>query len=222
MTPHRPDDPRLPSAQQDFWRALSHAWAGLLHTVLHQRNMKVHVVAAVMVGLVGSGIPLGLAEKVTLIFCVLLIFFAEILNSALEALVDLHTEAFDERARVTKDAAAAGVMVLATGTVVIFAALLVHNWETVRTHGPEILRQLALGIPLTVSAALLLRARPRARAWDLAWFALAVGLWGATLPATESYVFSALTFGLLCVCLAAAWKRHAKPGPQVNGPVSAR
>ena len=43
----------------------------------------------ILVGLVGSGIPLGLAEKVTLIFCVLLVFFAEILNSALEQLVDL-------------------------------------------------------------------------------------------------------------------------------------
>ena len=91
--------------------------------------MRVHVVSAILVGLVGSGIPLGLAEKVTLIFCVLLVFFAEILNSALETLVDLATQQFDEKARVTKDAAAAGVLVLAIGTVVIFAAILVHNWD---------------------------------------------------------------------------------------------
>lgn len=184
--------------------------------------MKVHLVAAIMVGLVGSGIPLGLAEKVTLIFCVLFIFFAEILNSALEALVDLHTEAYDERARVTKDAAAAGVMVLAAGTVVIFAALLVHNWDTVQGHVPEILRQLALGVPLTASAALLLRERPRARAWDAGWFGVALALWAATLPTTESYVFSAMTFGLLCVCVSAAWKRHGRAPAQQDGPVSSR
>ena len=106
---------------------LVHAWNGLIHTVVHQRNMRIHVMSAILVGLVGSGIPLGLAEKVTLIFCVLLVFFAEILNSALEHLVDLAMQQFDEKARVTKDAAAAGVLVLAIGTVVIFAALLVHN-----------------------------------------------------------------------------------------------
>lgn len=222
MTPAPAPAPRVPRSQAGFWRSLAHAWAGLLHTVHHQRNMKVHVVSAIMVGLVGSGIPLGLAEKVTLIFCVLLIFFAEILNSALEALVDLHTEAFDERARITKDAAAAGVMVLATGTVVIFAALLVHNRDTVQAHVPEIVRQLALGIPLTVCAALLLRQRPRARAWDITWFALALGLWVPTLPTTESYVFSALTLGLLCLCLAAAWRRHAPVARHDDGPASLR
>jgi diacylglycerol kinase (ATP) len=84
---------------------------------------------------VGSGLPLGLAEKVTLIFCVLLVFFAEILNSALETLVDLATQEFDEKARVTKDAAAAAVLVLSIGSAVIFAALLVHNWQTVLASG---------------------------------------------------------------------------------------
>ena len=56
-----------------FFASARHAWDGLVHTVVVQPNMKVHVVSAILVGLVGSGIPLGLAEKVTLIFCVLLV-----------------------------------------------------------------------------------------------------------------------------------------------------
>ena len=55
-----------------------YAWDGLIHTAVHQRNMRMHLIAAIMVGLVGSGIPLGLAEKVTMIFCVLLVLFAGI------------------------------------------------------------------------------------------------------------------------------------------------
>jgi hypothetical protein len=77
--------------------------------------MRVHILAAFAVSLVGSGIPLGLAEKVTLIFCVLLVFFAEIINSALEQLVDLATQEFDEKAKIAKDAAAAAVLVLGLG-----------------------------------------------------------------------------------------------------------
>ena len=119
--------PYPPRRGEGFWASAIHAWNGLVHTVVHQPNMKVHVVSAILVGLVGSGLPLGLAEKVTLIFCVLLVFFAEILNSALETLVDLATQEFDEKARVTKDAAAAAVLVLSIGSAVIFAALLMRD-----------------------------------------------------------------------------------------------
>src|SRR5678815_4828338 len=131
------DRPRSPRRGEAFWASALHAWNALVHTVVHQPNMKVHVVSAILVGLVGSGIPLGLAEKVTLIFCVLLVFFAEILNSALEQLVDLIIQQYDDKARLAKDAAAAAVLCLAIGTVVIFAAVLVHNWQTIANRGPQ-------------------------------------------------------------------------------------
>ena len=190
-----------------------HAWNGLLHTVVHQRNMRVHIVSAMLVGLVGSGIILGLAEKVTLIFCVLLIFFAEILNSALEHLVDLATRHFDEKARLTKDAAAAGVLVLAIGTVVIFAAILVHNWETVVSSGPQILRQVVLGLPLALCTMVLVLPAPRARWVD--WMAFVGGavLLGALAPRTASSVFTALDSGLLVVAASAArYRRREQAG----------
>ena len=169
--------------------------------------MKVHVVSAILVGLVGSGLPLGLAEKVTLIFCVLLVFFAEILNSALETLVDLATQEFDEKARVTKDAAAAAVLVLSIGSVVIFAAILVHNWEAVRASGPRIERQILFGVPLAGCAALLMRDRPRRWVEDALAFAVGLGLVAVMATWTTSMVFSAMTAGLLVLALAAARER---------------
>jgi diacylglycerol kinase (ATP) len=187
-----------------------HAWAGLVHTVEHQPNMRIHVLAALLVGLVGSGIPLGLAERVTLIFCVLLVFFAEILNSALEALVDLATREFDEKARVTKDAAAAAVLVLSIGSVVIFAALLVHNWTTVLAHGERIRRQVALGIPLVLCAALLLRTGPRPLLQDVLAFAAGLGLLAGLATHSTSSVFTAMTGGLLVLAGAAALDRQRK------------
>jgi diacylglycerol kinase (ATP) len=197
-----------------------YAWTGLIHTVVHQRNMRVHLVSAVLVGLVGSGIVLGLAEKVTLIFCVLLIFFAEILNSALEHLVDLAVQQFDEKARLAKDAAAAGVMVLALGTVVIFAALLVHNWETVRNSGPRIARQVALGLPFTACVTLLVLSRPRPAWVDAVAFVGGAVLMGLLAMRTASSVFSALTAGLLVVAGAAARERRRHPPGQKKTGVS--
>lgn len=179
-----------------------------MHTLVHQRNMSIHVLAAVGVGLLGSAIPLGLAEKVTLIFCVLLVFFAEILNSALEALVDLAVEQVHEKARITKDAAAAGVLVLAIGTVVIFAALMVHNWETLVERQSEILRQGMWGVPFTFILGTL-TLLPRIRTVFSVTLALsAFALWLKMLSFTKSYVFSGMLLGLWALTVAAAWEKR--------------
>ena len=160
--------------------------------------MRVHLVAAILVGLVGSGIPLGLSEKVTLVFCVTLVFFAEILNTALEQLVDLAIQQFDEKARVVKDAASAGVLVLAIGTVMVFAAILVYNWPTVVSHAAQVQRQFLVGIPLATCAGLLaMESWRRPVAMDVLLCAGAVALFALTVPRSESYVFSTITFGLL-------------------------
>ncbi|MCY1015059.1 diacylglycerol kinase family protein [Pyxidicoccus sp. MSG2] len=206
--PVRPPSAFPPRRGSGLFASFGHAWAGLIHTVVHQRNMRVHLISGVLVGLVGSGIPLGLAEKVTLIFCVLLIFFAEILNSALEHLVDLAVQQFDEKARLAKDAAAAGVLVLALGTVVIFAAILVSNWETVRTSTEAITRQVALGLPLTACVVVLVLPQRRPVAVDVGAFVGAFALLGLLALGTASMVFSALTGGLIVVAGAAAYQRR--------------
>jgi diacylglycerol kinase (ATP) len=166
--------------------------------------MKAHVVSAILVGLVGSGIRLGLAEDVTLLFCVLLVFFAEILNTALEALVDLHTEAFDERARVAKDAAAAGVLVLSIGTILIFGAVLLANWRIIAGAGQQIARQAMAGVPLTAVAAGLLWGARRRWQLDLAMTIAGLVLLAALSTWTANWVFTAVTAGLFATCVAAA------------------
>jgi diacylglycerol kinase (ATP) len=200
--------PFLAPGGNGFLASFGHAWRGLIHTVVYQRNMRIHVLSALLVSLVGSGIPLGLAEKVTLIFCVLLIFFAEILNSALEHLVDLAVQQFDEKARVAKDAAAAGVLVLAIGTVVIFAAILVTNWAIVSSNGERILRQVELGLPLAALVWLLLTPRPRPTWLDALAFAGALALLVLLGGETASAVFTAMTLGLIGVAGAAALTRR--------------
>lgn len=169
--------------------------------------MKVHVVSAVLVCLVGSGIRLGLAEKVSLIFCVMLVFFAEILNTALEALVDLHTEDFRHLAKTTKDAAAAAVLVLAMGTVVIFAAICVAEWDVIASSGAQILRQAAWGLPLAGVVGALLVDWRRPRAADHLLFVAGAALWAMLWGWTVSYVFTTIAGGLLYLAWRAAARR---------------
>jgi diacylglycerol kinase (ATP) len=189
-------------------RSVVHAWDGLVHTVVHQRNMRIHLVSGLLVGLVGVGMPLGLAEKVTLLFCVMIIFFAEILNTALEQLVDLAVQQFDEKARVVKDTAAAGVFVLSLGTVVIFAAILVYNQAFLLAHAAEIGLRMLLGFSMAACVAVLISDLRRPRAVDHALAVAAFALFAPMLPGSYSYVFVAVTLGLLLVALAAARRRR--------------
>jgi diacylglycerol kinase (ATP) len=189
--------------------------------------MKIHVVSALLVAMVGSGITLDLATKVTLIFCVLLVFFAEILNTALEALVDLHIDEFDERARVTKDAAAAGVLVLAIGTVAIFLAVLVSHWPLILESRDKVVRQLFVGGPLALLGGLLLWRARRAVLLDVLASLAGAALIFFLATWTTSTVMTGMTASLFALCVVAARRRQLadqapapSPGPAVVAPVA--
>jgi diacylglycerol kinase (ATP) len=138
---------RLPAGLPASFRA---AFAGVVRTVASQRNMKIHVLSALMVMIVGMALPLGLAPRVALLFSVGLVFFAEILNTALEAFVDLHVQEFHRLAMLAKDAAAAGVLVLALMTVVVLGEILWTQWDVVAAHLDEVERSVMFGVPLVV------------------------------------------------------------------------
>ena len=139
---------------------------------------------------------------------VLLVFFAEILNSALEHLVDLATQEFDEKAKIAKDAAAAGVLVLAIGTVVIFSAIIFHNRDTIATFERAVLRQMLFGWPLIACASLLMMKRRKPAVLDALAFFVSVVLLGLLARTTTSSVFTSMTAGLILITGAAALERQ--------------
>ena len=47
--------PPYPPRRPGFWFSALHAWNGLVHTVEHQPNMRIHLLAALMVRLVRLG-----------------------------------------------------------------------------------------------------------------------------------------------------------------------
>ncbi len=200
-----------PPTSTTFWRSLGHAWDGVLHAVVHQRNLRLHLLAAMLVSQVGCGLELGLTETVALLLAVALVVFAELLNTALEQVVDLATSRRDERARIAKDAAAGAVLVLAVGTVGVLAAVLVARADLISISGDAIQRQVAVGVPLTVALGVLMH-EARRPAWvDVAVALAALGLWAWSATFSRSAVFSALALALLALGAAAARARRQAP-----------
>ncbi len=200
------------STSRSAWRGLAVsfrvAWDGVVETALHQRNMRIHLVAGILVALIGSAVRLGAAEDLALAFCVFLVLSAEVANSALEALVDLVTRERHDRARAAKDAGAGAVLVLAVGSVLVLAVVLLHAWPRIDAARAPALRQAALGLPLALTAALLLAPRPRPRAADRALAATGAALLVALAMASANLAFTALAALLFAASAAAAHRRR--------------
>jgi diacylglycerol kinase (ATP) len=145
--------------RKGFIASFAYASNGLLRTLCTQRNMKIHWVSGLAVMLVGMALELTIATRASVLFCVFVVLCMEVLNTALEAFVDLHIKQYERHAMVAKDAAAAAVLVLALGAMIVFADVLFHRWGVVANSVPAIIRTVTFGVPLlaTMSAILFVR-----------------------------------------------------------------
>ena len=130
--------------------SFGHAIRGLVEVTSRERNMKVHVLAGTAVGLLGAEVALPVGARIALVLATMLVLAAEMGNSALEALVDLHTRETREEARRVKDSAAGAVLVLAVGAVLVALAVAAANLGAIRQalslHGARfLLAVVALG-----------------------------------------------------------------------------
>src|SRR3712207_368241 len=113
--------------QQGVARSFDHAYRGLIYAVRTQRNMRFHVVAAVLV-LVGS-LLLGVSklELAVLVLVIMFVFVTEMFNTALEFAVDLVTKEYHPLAKLSKDVSAGAVLVSSVGAVLIGYLILAGN-----------------------------------------------------------------------------------------------
>jgi diacylglycerol kinase (ATP) len=189
------------------------AFAGVARTVACQRNMKLHVLSALMVMIVGMALPLDLSTRVALLFAVGVVFFAEILNTGLEALVDLYIGDFHRLAMLAKDAAAAGVLVLALVTVLILAEILLMRWDLVTASLEAVWRSVLFGVPLVLVEALglfLVRRGPVA----VVRFLVAIALLVPLVRHSEDPIFAGIAVALVAL---SAYARHAFPSRPGRG-----
>ena len=130
------------------------AYTGVARTIATQRNMKLHLLSAMMVLVVGMMLPLDLASRVVLLFAIAVVFFAEILNTGLEAIVDLFIGEYHRLAMLAKDAAAGGVLVFSVATVLVFGEILYTRWDLVTGNLDAVYSGVIFGVPLVISEAI--------------------------------------------------------------------
>jgi diacylglycerol kinase (ATP) len=102
-----------------LYKSFGYAFEGIGNTVLHERNMQIHCVVAALVVIFGFILHISLTEWMVCLLLFALVFSLELVNTALEAVVDLATSERKPLAKKAKDAAAGAVLISA-----IIAAIL--------------------------------------------------------------------------------------------------
>ena len=105
--------------QPSFWRSVSHAWSGLVFTFRTQRNARWHVIAALAAIALATWLRIDATRWAILVLTLGAVCAGETINTTVEALVDLISPDWHERAKVAKDVSAGAVLLLAITAVVV-------------------------------------------------------------------------------------------------------
>lgn len=108
-----------PPRPKGFVASLNCAIEGVLWATRTQRHMLVHLLAAVAVLLVALTLHLTLLEFALLALAIILVLFAELMNTAVEVVVDLVSPDFHPLAQRAKDVAAGAVLVASVGSLIM-------------------------------------------------------------------------------------------------------
>ncbi|MGN7357769.1 diacylglycerol kinase family protein [Paenibacillus sp. SAF-054] len=109
--------------------SFAYAAEGVRYALRTQRNMRIHAAAAVVVITAAALLHLSWARWVVLLLAITLVMVMELMNTAVECVVDLASPDVHPLAKAAKDTAAGAVLVaaifaVAAGAVVFYRPLM--------------------------------------------------------------------------------------------------
>ena len=95
------------------------AFEGIIHVLRTQRNMRIHFLIAVAVLSRRSAVDVSKIELIVLLLSIAFVLITEMINTAVEAAVDIASTSFDPMAKLAKDIAAGAVLIAAVNAVAV-------------------------------------------------------------------------------------------------------
>ena len=100
-------------------RSFKYAFIGIGHILKSERNARIHLLAAILVISLGLLLNLSAGELAAIFFAIMLVFLAEIINTAFEKTFDLIEPEHNGKIAIIKDMAAASVLITSIGAAII-------------------------------------------------------------------------------------------------------
>lgn len=105
--------------------SFGYAWEGIRYAWRTQRHLRIHVSLALLAVGLGLFFTVSPAEWAALLTAIALVMAFEMLNTVIEAVVDLVTGEFHPNAKVAKDVGAGAVLVTAAGAALVGAVIFI-------------------------------------------------------------------------------------------------
>jgi undecaprenol kinase len=106
-----------------YWKRFTcsffYAWSGLKQAIRNEQNMKIHLFIALLVISFAFILKIPLYEKIILLLVIGVIISLEVVNTAIERVVDLVTKEYHPMAKVAKDVSAGAVLIFSIFAVII-------------------------------------------------------------------------------------------------------
>jgi undecaprenol kinase len=116
------------NSMQNFIKSFRYAFEGIIHAVKTERNFKFHLIAAVIVITTGLLSDLTYTEWFIILVLIGGVLSLELLNSAIERVVNLVTMERMPLAKQAKDLAAGAVLIFAIMSAIIGLLIFIPKW----------------------------------------------------------------------------------------------
>lgn len=117
MEPKKEKDKKIKNT--NFIDAWKNAFNGIIYATTTQSNIKKQLIIAVAVVIISLFFNLNKAEFLCFLFTIVLIIFAEMVNTAIETVVDLYVDVYHPKAKIAKDVAAGGVVITTINAIIV-------------------------------------------------------------------------------------------------------
>ncbi|MDR3552227.1 MAG: diacylglycerol kinase family protein [Clostridia bacterium] len=100
-------------------RSFKYAFHGVAYCVSNERNMRIHLVVTAYLLIFSLFYGLTATQYAVVALAIGMVLAAEAINTAVEVIVNMHTQHYDSLARIAKDIAAGAVLICTIFAVVI-------------------------------------------------------------------------------------------------------
>ena len=116
----------MPQRIRSLHKSFRDAFRGVAFCVKNERNIRIHMVVGAYMLCFSPFFHLSAAEYAVLLLTIALVLFAETVNTAIEAVINLQAQWYDNLARIGKDVAAGAVLICAFFAAVVGFVLFFH------------------------------------------------------------------------------------------------
>lgn len=109
--------------QMKLIKSFYYAFCGILNCIKYETNFRIHIVAMISVIMFSKVYQNTPSERSLLVILISLVMVGELINTAIESIVDIVSPEKSKGAKLAKDAAAGAVLIFAFGAVLCAAFL---------------------------------------------------------------------------------------------------